>query len=123
MEIQRAQITFNTAYLSDDFGLQLAMRKLELTEEQLAEKLGRYSRGKRKGKIKGQLVWEKTLCGGWVSNGYKDGFVCRFRDVTFNYHVVDSWTQEILIAPKHGSRYELEDICAKRNAERNKNTA
>jgi hypothetical protein len=117
MNIQKAQITSNQSYLSDDFGLQLAIKKLGMTEEQLAEKLGRYSRGKRKGKIKGCLVWEKTTCGGWVSTGYGSGFVCRFSGITFNYHVIDSWSGDVLIAPFQDRMRDLDQLCLAKEKE------
>jgi hypothetical protein len=97
-----ASIQEHSSYLSTDFGLQLAVRKLDLSAEKIEELLGRYSKGKRKGELKGKLVWFKVAKGGWVKTGAYDydamqgnGFVAR-PGVTFGYHIVDSWTGEVL---------------------------
>jgi hypothetical protein len=60
-----AQITHRTAALAEGFGLTLATRKLDCTEEDLAELVGRYSRGPKKGALKGFLHWDKVEKGGW----------------------------------------------------------
>jgi hypothetical protein len=121
MAIQRSHSTQNGANLSEDFGLQLAMKKLGLTEAQLEEKLGRYTRGKRKGKIRGRLTWWKVVEGGWVSTGYHQGFVCRFRDITYGYMIVDGYTGEVLLA---GHPYPTEALdLQKKVEEKNKELA
>jgi hypothetical protein len=119
MSITYASIVITSSSLSTDFGLQLAMKKLGMTEEQLAEKLGRYSRGKRKGKIKGSLQWLKVEKAGWVKMGrydwdsmQADGFVCRFAGLTYNYQVVDGWhTDEVLIPSPEDPKMELQRLC------------
>ena len=54
------------AWLSDSFGVELALKKLNLTNEKLESIVGRYTRGQRKGQLKGKLVWFKVEAGGWV---------------------------------------------------------
>ena len=54
------------AWLSDSFGVELALKKLNLTNEKLESIVGRYTRGQRKGQLRGQLVWFKVEAGGWV---------------------------------------------------------
>lgn len=54
------------AWLSDSFGIELALKKLNLTNEKLESIVGRYTRGQRKGQLKGKLVWFKVEAGGWV---------------------------------------------------------
>lgn len=62
-----AQIDFRTAYLSTEFGEEIA-RKWFGNES--VDSLPRYTRGPRKGKIKGVVSWSKVLRGGWVRSEY-----------------------------------------------------
>jgi hypothetical protein len=123
---QYARIVEHETSLSTDFGLALACRKLGMDESALAEKLGRYSRGPRKGKIKGNLRWQKVIQAGWVrmngsfladsDAGYDraPGFVCRLVGTTFGYEVFDFRSGETLI-PGDGIA-ELAKICQNFNA-------
>lgn len=61
-----ARIESRTAYLSTDFGEEIA-RKWFGNES--VDSLPRYTRGPRKGKIKGVVSWSKVVRGGWVSGG------------------------------------------------------
>lgn len=72
MSINYAQFVSKYAYLSEDFGRDLAMRKFDLTEKQLKQIVGRYIRGKRKGLLKGKIIWTKCVKGGWVKTGSYD---------------------------------------------------
>lgn len=101
--INYAQFQFLNAYLSTDFGRDLACKKLGLTPEELAAKVGRYVRGKRKGMLKGQLQWVKVIKGGWVKTGAYDfdvmqgnGFVAK-PGISFAYVVRDTWSGDLLI--------------------------
>jgi hypothetical protein len=58
-----AVIVGKQAYLWDEFGLAFAKR--HFTEEKIAE-LPKFKKGKRVGKIKGQILWQKVEMGGWV---------------------------------------------------------
>ena len=88
------------AYLSEDFGRDLAMRKFGLCENQLEQIVGRYIKGKRKGKLKGKIVWTKCIKGGWVKTGPYDwdvGQACGYvasPGKCDNYILVDAWTSE-----------------------------
>lgn len=96
----RAEISYKTAYLNTDFGLNLAMRRLELSQDDIEKIVGRYVRGKRKGQLRGKISWLKVDQGGWVKTGPYDfeamrgtGFVARLK-VTYGYSIVDAWTGE-----------------------------
>jgi hypothetical protein len=62
----RAQIDYRTAYLSTDFGEEIARKWFG---DESVNSLPRYTRGPRKGKIKGAVSWSKVVRGGWVSAG------------------------------------------------------
>lgn len=98
---QRAIIREHACYLSEDFGVELGCRKFECTEDDLEQLVGRYSRGQRKGKLRGKLIWRKCIKGGWVSTepGYGHGFVQR-PNRTWDYHLVDAWTGEDIALPQ-----------------------
>jgi hypothetical protein len=66
----RARFETRSAYLSSDFGLEMAKRWF--SAEEIA-KLGVYGpRSKYAGKPKGQIIWDKVTQGGWVSTGFTD---------------------------------------------------
>jgi hypothetical protein len=71
-----ASIATKRAYLSEDFGAEMATRYFG--DEQMAE-LPKYVRGAKKGKLKGYIQWDKVTRGGWVrQHGYmgeSDGYV------------------------------------------------
>lgn len=70
--VNRAKVEIRTAYLSTDFGFELAVKKTGLTFAELAEKCGVYKRGTKKGKLKGFVRWLKVVKGGWVKTGAYD---------------------------------------------------
>lgn len=72
MKVNYAEYEARRAYLSTDFGAELAQKKFGLTPEQLEERCGRYVRGARKGKLKGSITWHKVCRGGWVKTGAYD---------------------------------------------------
>ena len=100
MKVNYAEFQQGYAYLSEDFGRDLAMRKFNLTEEQLEQIVGRYVKGKRKGKLKGKLVWTKCVKGGWVKTGPYDwdiGQACGYvaqKGKCDDFKLVDAWTGE-----------------------------
>ncbi len=61
----RASFTVKNAWLSSDFGENYARK---LFGDKVNE-LPHYVRGKRKGKLKGQILWTKCVAGGWVRTG------------------------------------------------------
>lgn len=95
-----ASIKTQGAYLNSDFGLKLALRKFNITEEDLETLVGRYVKGKRKGQLRGKISWQKVKSGGWVSlgprsdGGYANGFVA-LPNRSFGYRIVDAWTDEV----------------------------
>ena len=106
----KADLVNHEGYLSDKFIEELACRKLELTIEELEKVVGRNIRGKRKGMLKGKLIWTKAIRGGWVKTGRYDvdrmqahGFVIG-RNKTFNYKIINAWTGEVLYDER--KRYE-----------------
>lgn len=61
-----AQIDGRSAYLSTDFGEEIARKWFG---DESVDSLPRYTRGPRKGKIKGAVTWSKVIRGGWVRTG------------------------------------------------------
>lgn len=59
-----AQIDSRSAYLSTDFGEEIARKWFG---DESVDSLPRYTRGPRKGKIKGAVTWSKVIRGGWVN--------------------------------------------------------
>lgn len=99
---QYANAETRTAYLSDEFGLNLACKKLGMTPEQIENLVGRYTRGKRKGLLRGAVQWFKITQFGWVKMGAYDhdggggnGFV-QAQGASFGYRIIDAWDGTIL---------------------------
>lgn len=73
-----AQIQSSSAYLSTEFGEQLARKWFG---DESVDSLPRFTRGSRKGRIKGVITWSKVVRGGWVrgdratANGDATGYV------------------------------------------------
>jgi hypothetical protein len=86
----RAEIVDKSAYLNSEFGIDLAQKKLGLSEQEIVEIVGRYSRGKRKGQIRGRLAWFKVDAGGWI-NGLGVVPPC-----SWGYHLVDTYADNII---------------------------
>jgi hypothetical protein len=66
-----AEIEARTAYLSTDFGEEIARKWFG---DESVDSLPRYLRGPRKGKIKGAVTWSKVLRGGWVRTGRETAY-------------------------------------------------
>ena len=60
-----ADIQTREAWLSSDFGEQMARRYFG---DEAVDSMPRYVRGKHKGLLKGQIQWRKVESGGWVSD-------------------------------------------------------
>lgn len=94
MTVTYAGIEIKSAYLSTDFGRDLALKRTGLSEDKLAELVGRYKRGPRKGKLKGKISWSKVVSSGWVRTGaynhdcgHGTGFVCPFTGICFGFGI------------------------------------
>lgn len=61
-----ADFSYRTADLASDFGIDFAMKHFD---EETLNKLPRYVRGKKAGKLKGCIGWTRCTRGGWVRNG------------------------------------------------------
>lgn len=72
--VQRAAIEKKVAFLSSDWGLQVATEKFGAD---LIAQMPTYSRGARKGKPKGALTWIKCTEGGWMRMEGGQGGVTR----------------------------------------------
>lgn len=90
-------------YISQADIAHLACEMLEITPEDLELVVGRYTRGKFKGQLRGMLQWQYCYYGGWVSEGhYYDqpiGYVVK-PGTCVKYQLVDSWTKDPVRAPK-----------------------
>lgn len=94
MPTARVAFKHSTAWLSTEFGQELAMKVFKLTLEELEALVGRYKRGERKGLLKGKIDWYKVTHGGWYKTGKYDfdsmqgnGFVVPFVGLCFCYGI------------------------------------
>ena len=72
MKVQYVGIVQRSAWLNTEFGLSLACKKLNKTPEEIEALVGRYTKGKRKGDLRGQLIWWSVIQPGWVRRGFYD---------------------------------------------------
>jgi hypothetical protein len=90
----RAEIVDKSAYLNSEFGIDLAQKKLGLSEQEIVEIVGRYTRGQRKGQIRGRVTWLKVEAGGWITGL---GVV---KPCSFGY-ALTNWEGEILFPEEY----------------------
>lgn len=64
-----ARIESMAAPLCGEFGRDYACKTFGLTPAQLEAIVGRYTKGKRKGELRGEIRWRKVVRGGWVRTG------------------------------------------------------
>lgn len=83
------------AYLSSDFGRDYAMKSFNLTLEQLETLVGRYSKGKRVGQLRGIIRWKVVTRGGWVRS-LSGGFAIR-PGLRYGHSIVDGWTGKLFL--------------------------
>lgn len=76
------------ASLSSDFGLNLAKKWFNMTEEELEAIFGRFVRGKNKGLLRGAVNWKRVTHGGWFHLINGGGFVCPSTKVIFQKELV-----------------------------------
>jgi hypothetical protein len=86
-----AEITTQRAFLNQRFGIALLQAHCGLSNDIIEGIVGRYSRGKRKGQLRGAVIWKKVVRGGWVKNGFEGGHV-EFPGRIFDVHIVDAFT-------------------------------
>ena len=111
MKVNYARIEVRTAYLSSDFGRDYALRVFDLTPDQLEAIVGRYTKGKRKGELRGMLTWQVVTKGGWIkTGGYGDGYVA-FPNTRFDHAIADSWTCETIATPRLRNAETPESLC------------
>lgn len=95
MTVQRMRYEEKAGYLAgNQFILDLACRKLDLSLEQLETIVGRYSRGQRKGELRGCLKWWKVTEGGWnhrVGVVKNVGATLGYRIEDYNGNVLVGW--------------------------------
>ena len=109
----RCKLQEQDGYLGNPFICDLALKRLELTPEKLEEVVGRYSRGKRVGQLRGKLIWIKCIKGGWHRDGpsYFDsptGHV-EYPGHTFDYKIVDAWdTTKVLFEMARRTPLQIE---------------
>lgn len=78
------------AYMNSEFALGLAEKWgiLDIIEREA----GRYTKGKRKGQLRGRLEWLKIVRGGWsyrFGGVHKRGILC--------WRVVDTWNNKMYV--------------------------
>ena len=98
MPTPRAHWEAKSAPLFGEFGLDYACKVFKVTPAEIEARLGRYSRGKNVGKLRGWITWQKVTAGGWVKTGSYDhdaqqgnGFVVR-ANLTFGHCILDPKT-------------------------------
>jgi hypothetical protein len=69
MNVNYAVTKTNRAALATDFGRGLAQMWFGLNNDILEAMCGTFVRGKNKGKLRGEVVWEKVERGGWSIKG------------------------------------------------------
>jgi hypothetical protein len=58
-----AQVEIHESWLSTEFGESYARRTFG---NEIVDALPRYIKGKRKGQLKGKIMWRKAVKGGWI---------------------------------------------------------
>lgn len=81
---QRAQYETKVAPLSGDWGLRVATEKFGA---ELLATFPVYTRGPRKGKLKGALCWTACTVGGWSRNPPGGGRATVLRPGTYDWHL------------------------------------
>jgi hypothetical protein len=94
MNVNYAASVTNVAYLNQRFGLELAHLFLGMDNAIIEGIVGRYSRGKRKGQLRGAIRWTKVVRGGWQRTQY-GGRVAYPGEIS-NVEIVDAFTQRTI---------------------------
>jgi hypothetical protein len=69
MNVNYCQTEFRSASLATALGRELAQAWFGFDNDILAALVGRYSRGKNKGKLRGEVTWKRCVRGGWNGQG------------------------------------------------------
>ncbi len=70
MSVQRAVVVAKSAPLSSDFGRSFVERRFGTeAAARIYALLPKFTRGPRKGLVKGSVYWDKCTVGGWVRDG------------------------------------------------------
>lgn len=85
----QARFADMSSSLASEFGLALAIRKLGTSVEELEAVLGRYTRGKNKGNLRGYIKWFKIESAGWCRLGDSRGFVFPVKSGSFGYYITN----------------------------------
>lgn len=83
MSVNYGSIEKKFLYLSNEFAVELAIKWFKKTEDELEEIFGRYTKGKRKGLLRGALTWKKCSKAGWFHTIDGGGFMCPSTKVIF----------------------------------------
>jgi len=93
MTTARCQYEQKGCYIRSEFGQSYAKKVFGLDDAGLEALVGRYTRGKHKGELRGWIGWFKTTKGGWVKTGQYDwdnmqgtGFVAK-AGLTFGHYI------------------------------------
>ena len=89
-----AQTQRYEAYLNTNWGLEQAQLLTGLNNDMIEAFVGRYSRGKRKGQLRGAITWTKVVRGGWSLSGGR-GHV-KLPGRISEVHLIDAWTKTTL---------------------------
>jgi len=65
MNVNYCEFEWKFAGLNTDFGRELAQLWFGLDNYMIESLVGRYTRGKRKGQLRGSIRWQKATRGGW----------------------------------------------------------
>lgn len=107
MAVQRARIERKSAPLNSDFGREFLTRRFgERDAALIYSLLPAYSRGPRKGLLKGFIHWDKVVEGGWCHD--RDGKGHVERPGTRNVRVCASYDADVSISISEHRRYEGE---------------
>lgn len=71
MHVQYARCSAHSAELNSEFGLNYTMKIFGKNAQEIEQIVGRYSRGKQKGQLRGTLRWYRCDVGGWVNGGVR----------------------------------------------------
>jgi len=97
MSVTYAGFEQKRAFFSGQFAIDMAQKWFGLSEKDLEEMLGRNTKGKNKGKIRGYISWYKVTSFGWVRTGptieYASGFPCKMPVVFAKGIFKSNWTE------------------------------
>ena len=92
----RAKFTTKFASMQSEFGESYAAKLFG----EFLNKVPKYSRGKNKGKYKGQLSWTKVESGGFVKDScdMNGGYVETRKGFVVKAEIKDTWNNEVYVS-------------------------